>query len=79
MADRQECLGCCPIIVLSDRFILKCVGREVARRWKGSGERLEIDAGVREAGTELEHEILVRLVQVKNGLTELGRRCGADC
>lgn len=55
------------------------MGREVAKRWKGNGDRLEIDAGIKEVGTELEHEILVRLVQVKNRLTKLGRKHGMDC
>lgn len=55
------------------------MGREVAKRCKGNEERLEMDAGIKEVGTGSEHEILVRLVQVKNGLTELGRKHGMDC
>lgn len=38
-----------------------------------------MDAGIKEVGTESEHEILVRLVQVKNGPTKLGRKHGMDC
>lgn len=51
----------------------------VAKTWKGNGERLEMDAGIKEVGTKSEREILVRLVQVKNGLTKLGRKQGMDC
>lgn len=38
-----------------------------------------MDAGIKEVGTESEHEILVRLVQIKNGPTKLGRKHGMDC
>lgn len=33
------------------RFILKHVGRKVARKWKGRGEGLDMDAGIKESGT----------------------------
>jgi len=55
------------------------VSGEVAKRWKGNGERLEMGAGIKEVGTESEREILVKLVRVKSRLTKLGRKQGMDC
>lgn len=46
------------------------MGRETIKRWKGKGERLEMDACIKKVGTKSEHEILVRLVLVKNRLTK---------
>lgn len=67
----QECSDCCPGTVCK---IYSETWVEVAKRWEGSGERPDN----KEQG-QSEHEIPVRLVQVANRLTKLGKKQGMDC